>query len=84
MGDQSSKNTGDPIICNRYSIAATNQSIVADYLRSPMRGGDPGNLHRVIVEAQREHFDPPRFADALSAPRDRNASSFRSAFTIEH
>jgi hypothetical protein len=29
----------------------------------------PGNLHRVIAETQREHFDPPRFADALSTPR---------------
>jgi hypothetical protein len=29
----------------------------------------PGNLHRVIADAQREHFDPPRFADGLSTPR---------------
>jgi len=29
----------------------------------------PGILHRVIVAAQHEHFDPPRFATILSAPR---------------
>jgi hypothetical protein len=29
----------------------------------------PGNLHRAIVAAQREHFDPPRHATTLSAPR---------------
>ena len=28
-----------------------------------------GNLRRAIAEAQREYFDPPHFATALSAPR---------------
>lgn len=31
----------------------------------------PGVLHRAIVAAQRAHFDPPKFSDALSAPRPR-------------
>jgi hypothetical protein len=31
-----------------------------------------GVLHRVIVEAQRQHFDPPRFAGTLSKPRPRS------------
>jgi hypothetical protein len=32
----------------------------------------PGIVHRAIVAAQRAHFDPPRFATALSAPRPRS------------
>lgn len=29
----------------------------------------PGVVYRAIAAAQHKHFDPPRFADALSAPR---------------
>jgi hypothetical protein len=32
----------------------------------------PGVIHRVIVDAQRAHFEPPKFADMLSAPRPRS------------
>ncbi|MFL5038099.1 MAG: hypothetical protein ACJ8EC_24165 [Microvirga sp.] len=28
----------------------------------------PGAVHRAIVAAQHQHFDPPRFATNLSAP----------------
>jgi hypothetical protein len=29
----------------------------------------PGSIHRLVREMQRRHFDAPRFADAVSAPR---------------
>jgi hypothetical protein len=29
----------------------------------------PGAVHRLVRDTQRRYFDPPRFADALSAPR---------------
>jgi hypothetical protein len=43
-----------------HQVAETLQSV-------PVIG--PGVLHRVIADAQRQHFEPPRFATALSAPR---------------
>jgi hypothetical protein len=43
------------------------EQVIAALQTVPVIGD--GVLHRVIVEAQRQHFDPPRFATTLSAPR---------------
>jgi hypothetical protein len=31
----------------------------------------PGTVHRLVRETQRLYFDPPKFADSMSAPRSR-------------
>jgi len=46
------------------------QPFIADVIAAlqgvPVVG--PGAVHRAIVAAQHQHFDPPRFATNLSAP----------------
>jgi hypothetical protein len=52
------------------SRAAFLRTIAAN-LCMPVIG--PGVLHRAIVAAQREHFDPPKFSTTLTAPRSRRS-----------
>ena len=42
------------------------QPFIADVIAALQ--GVPGAVHRAIIAAQHQHFDPPRFATNLSAP----------------